>query len=44
MTLLCDSGERYLDSYYNPQWVSEHIGDITPYLTKLEQFESTGQL
>ncbi|STV20300.1 cysteine synthase B [Klebsiella pneumoniae] len=21
VTLLCDSGERYLESYYNPQWV-----------------------
>jgi cysteine synthase A len=26
VTLLCDSGERYLDSYYNDDWVSQHIG------------------
>ncbi len=25
VTLLCDSGERYLDCYYNPNWVTEHI-------------------
>lgn len=31
VTLLCDSGERYLDSYYNPAWVAEHIGDIRPW-------------
>ncbi|MFS2222468.1 PLP-dependent cysteine synthase family protein [Pantoea sp. B65] len=29
VTLLCDSGERYLDSYYHPEWVREHIGDIS---------------
>jgi len=35
VTLLCDSGERYLDTYYNPQWVNSHIGDVEPYLTQL---------
>ncbi len=30
VTLLCDSGERYLESYYNPQWVAANIGDIAP--------------
>lgn len=44
VTLLCDSGERYLDTYYDDQWVAEHIGDLQPYLTKLEAFESTAQL
>lgn len=28
VTLLCDSGDRYLDTYYNPEWVRQHIGDI----------------
>lgn len=28
VTLLCDSGERYLESYYNPQWVAANIGDV----------------
>ncbi len=36
VTLLCDSGERYLDTYYNPGWVSQHIGDYTAYATELE--------
>ncbi|EJH2657338.1 TPA: PLP-dependent cysteine synthase family protein [Salmonella enterica] len=31
VTLLCDSGDRYLDTYYHPAWVSEHIGDLTPW-------------
>ncbi|WP_086482070.1 PLP-dependent cysteine synthase family protein [Oceanospirillum sanctuarii] len=26
VTLMCDSGERYPDTYYNPEWVREHIG------------------
>lgn len=30
VTLLCDSGERYTESYYNPQWVADNIGDIAP--------------
>ncbi|MBE0127216.1 PLP-dependent cysteine synthase family protein [Citrobacter amalonaticus] len=29
VTLLCDSGERYLDTYYHAEWVSTHIGDLT---------------
>ncbi|MBY6016908.1 PLP-dependent cysteine synthase family protein [Halomonas denitrificans] len=44
VTLLCDSGERYLDSYYNPQWVAEKIGDVAPYLAQLERFSATGEL
>lgn len=35
VTLLCDSGERYLDSYYNPRWVAENIGDISTWQQKL---------
>lgn len=29
VTLICDSGERYPDTYYNPQWVADNIGDLT---------------
>lgn len=39
VTLLCDSGERYLDTYYNSEWVAKHIGDLTPYQQELEQLE-----
>ncbi|MCE0488916.1 PLP-dependent cysteine synthase family protein [Pantoea sp. Mb-10] len=31
VTLLCDSGERYPDTYYNPEWVAQHLGDIAPW-------------
>ncbi|MCW8333014.1 PLP-dependent cysteine synthase family protein [Vibrio sp. SCSIO 43135] len=44
VTLLCDSGERYLDSYYNADWIKENIGDLQPYLAKLETLEATGVL
>jgi cysteine synthase A len=39
VTLLCDSGDRYLDTYYNPQWVEKNIGDLTEYKKQLENLE-----
>ncbi|HGF7509335.1 PLP-dependent cysteine synthase family protein [Vibrio cholerae] len=44
VTLLCDSGERYLDTYYNPEWVKNNIGDLSKCLHKLETFSATGCL
>ncbi|MCP5088367.1 MAG: pyridoxal-phosphate dependent enzyme, partial [Rhodobacteraceae bacterium] len=38
VTLMCDSGDRYLETYYDPDWVSEKIGDVQPYLDKLESW------
>lgn len=29
LSLLCDSGERYLPTYHNAEWVSEKVGDCT---------------
>lgn len=37
VTLLCDSGERYLDTYYNPQWVEENIGSLHPWQQQLSE-------
>jgi cysteine synthase A len=31
VTLLCDSGERYLDTYYNAEWGANNIGDTAPW-------------
>ncbi len=36
VTLLCDSGERYPDTYYNPQWVAEQIGDVQAWQRELQ--------
>ena len=44
VTLLCDSGERYLDTYYNPDWVKRNIGDFIEFENKLDNFDLTGQL
>ncbi len=44
VTLLCDSGERYLDTYFNPEWVASHIGDIEPYSRQLDDFQRTATL
>lgn len=38
VTLLCDSGDRYPDTYYNEEWVQQQIGDIGPSLEYLQQF------
>ncbi|MGL9719451.1 PLP-dependent cysteine synthase family protein [Symbiopectobacterium sp.] len=43
VTLLCDSGERYLDTYYNAEWVAQNIGDISPYLAQLNAGQSQNQ-
>lgn len=35
VTLMCDSGERYLDTYYDANWVARNIGDLKPYSAQL---------
>lgn len=35
VTLICDDGNRYLDTYFNSDWVERRIGDIQPYLDQL---------
>lgn len=37
VTLLCDSGDRYLDTYYNPGWVSHCIGAYQDYSDHLNK-------
>ena len=38
VTLLCDSGERYLDTYYNEDWVNKNIGPLHDYEDQLNEF------
>jgi len=38
VTLMCDSGQRYLDTYYDPDWVRDHIGDLSAYENELESW------
>ena len=35
LSLLCDAGERYLGSYFDPVWVQQHMGDCGPALARL---------
>ncbi|MFP2513409.1 PLP-dependent cysteine synthase family protein [Buttiauxella agrestis] len=37
VTLLCDSGERYLETYYNAEWVKANIGDLRPAQAEMEK-------
>ncbi len=43
VTLLCDSGERYLETYYNDEWIAANIGDISAYLAQLQHLQQTGE-
>ncbi len=36
LSLLCDAGERYLSSYFDTAWVTEHIGDCAPARASLQ--------
>lgn len=38
VSVMCDGGERYLDTYYNPDWVTQKIGDINPFTEELQQW------
>ena len=38
VTLMCDGGERYLDSYYDKGWVAETIGDTGAALQELARW------
>ncbi len=41
VTLLCDGGERYLDTYYNADWLQNKGIEIAPYLTELDALSSS---
>lgn len=43
VTLWCDDGDRYLDSYYDPTWVNKHIGATADYVEQLRAFERNGR-
>ena len=44
VTLICDSGDRYLDTYYNDDWLASKQIDIVPYQAQFEDFVGTGML
>lgn len=42
VTLICDSGELYRDSYYNPEWLTANGHDLTPWLARYRRFWTEG--
>ena len=38
VTLICDSGDRYLNTYYNRDWLNNNGFDIDQYIAKLDSF------
>ena len=43
VTLICDSGERYLDTYYNDRWLAESKLDIAPHAQRCANFFERGE-
>lgn len=37
VTVLCDGGERYAGTYYDPEWITAQGWQVQPYLEALEQ-------
>ena len=37
VTLLCDSGDRYADTFYDDDWLAAQGIDIAPYATILRR-------
>lgn len=44
VTLACDSGDRYLDTYYNEQWLNNNGYKLEPYLSQLHSLHQTGKV
>ncbi|WP_112226691.1 L-cysteine desulfhydrase Cds1 [Lentzea atacamensis] len=42
VTLLCDGGERYANTYYDDSWVAAQGMDLDPCLERLNNFHRTG--
>lgn len=43
VTLICDSGDRYGDTYYNDDWLAEQKIDISGWQKRIEDFLATGE-
>jgi cysteine synthase A len=42
VTLICDSGERYLQTYYDEAWMAQRKVDLQPWRRQLVQLHETG--
>ena len=44
VTLICDDGERYADTYYSDSWVVNEGLDPAHIAAALDQFDKSGEL
>ena len=42
VSIICDSGDRYLSTYYDTGWLADNNIDIAPYKGVLEKFLADG--
>ena len=43
VTLICDDGSRYADTYYDDTWLAENAYDCPPYVKQMMDFYQTGK-
>lgn len=43
LSMICDSGDRYIDTYFNSEWLEDKGIDIAPYMDQLDHFFNTGE-
>lgn len=43
VTLLCDGGERYVDTYYSDDWLAAQGLELSPYLATVERFLASAE-
>ena len=44
VSMICDSGDRYLETYYSNDWLNQKGFDLTRYRENLEVFYSSGTM
>jgi cysteine synthase A len=44
VTMICDPGERYLDTYYDEAWIENEGLELAPFRERLDLFASSGRL
>ncbi|WP_030015600.1 MULTISPECIES: PLP-dependent cysteine synthase family protein [Micrococcales] len=44
VSLICDGGDRYLDKYYDSQWLAQAGFDVEVHAARLDEFMRTGRL
>ena len=44
VSIICDSGARYAETYYNDDWIAEQGFDLAPWIDRLDRFLDGGAL